>query len=185
MKIIVGLGNPGDQYRQTRHNLGFLAVERLADALQASFSKRQDDAVVARAYRSGSTVLLAKPQTFMNNSGGPAAALARRHGCLPEDLLVLVDDRHLPLGKIRLRAEGSAGGHNGLKSIAAALGSSDFHRLRLGIGADAPGGNLSAFVLGRLTQDEMPTVAEMVGLAADAALCWIDNGIEVAMNRYN
>jgi PTH1 family peptidyl-tRNA hydrolase len=186
MKIIAGLGNPGARYQGTRHNLGFAAVDLLADALQTTFSRTQDEALTARAYYAGLVVLLAKPQTFMNLSGRSVSALVRRNGCPLENILVFVDDRHLPLGRVRLRGEGSAGGHNGLKSIIQHLGAASFARLRMGIGSEMPGeGDLTGFVLGHFRPEETDAVREMTQRAREAALCWIELGIEQTMSRYN
>ncbi len=187
MKLIAGLGNPGARYVRTRHNLGFMVADMLAQTLHVSFTRMQDNAITARAHHAGETVLLAKPQTFMNHSGRAVAALARRNGCAPEDILVLVDETQLPVGKVRIRPGGSAGGHNGLKSIAAHLGSEDFARLRMGVGSELMTrmDDLSTFVLSRFQSNEMPLVAEMTETAAQAALCWLENGVETAMNRFN
>ncbi len=187
MKLIAGLGNPGARYARTRHNLGFMAADRLASELTTSFTRIQDNGAIARAHYVGETVLLVKPQTFMNLSGRAVAAIARRAGCEPEDILVLVDDTQLPLGKIRLRPGGSAGGHNGLKSIIAHLGSDNFARLRMGVGTEIMTriDDLSAYVLSRFRPEEAPLVAEMVDNAAQAALCWLEAGVERTMNRFN
>ena len=187
VKLIAGLGNPGARYVRTRHNLGFMTVDRLASVMGVSFSRVQDEAQFVRTRYADTTVLLVKPQTYMNNSGRSIAALARRNGCNPEDMLVIVDDKELPLGKIRLRAAGSAGGHNGLKSINACLGSDAYPRLRLGMATASMArfDVLSAFVLSRFDPDEMDQVREMTAQAAQAALCWVENGVEVAMNRFN
>lgn len=187
MKLIAGLGNPGAQYARTRHNLGFVVADLLASALGVSFTRMQDEALLLRVRCGGVTVLLIKPQTYMNNSGRAVAAVARRNGCAPEDILVLVDDVHLPLGKIRLRAGGSAGGHNGLKSIAACLGNEEFCRLRMGVGSEAleQMNTLSGYVLSRFRAEENAVVSQMAERAAQAALCWIEEGMEQAMNRFN
>lgn len=187
MKLIAGLGNPGAKYTNTRHNLGFMAIDRLASEMNASFTRMQDDAQVARAHYCGATVMLVKPQAYMNNSGRAIAAIARRNGCAFEDILVLVDDKHLPMGKIRLRTDGSAGGHNGLKSISACLGSDAYPRLRMGIGSEimAQITELSAYVLSRFRPEEMKQVEEMIEQATQASVCWIRDGMEKAMNRYN
>lgn len=186
MKLVVGLGNPGDRYRYTRHNIGFMALDRVAESLSAAFTRTLDHAAVARAFYAGASVLLVKPQQYMNNSGRAVADIARRQGCAPEDMLVLVDDVQLPLGAIRLRAEGSAGGHNGLKSVIACLGTQAFHRLRMGIRPEHPVPHeLSAFVLGKFAPEEMDQAAEMTARARDAALCWLEHGIETAMRRFN
>ncbi len=186
MKLIVGLGNPGPQYRDTRHNLGFMVADALAETLGVAFTRVQDGAEVTRTHFAGGPVMIAKPMTFMNLSGRAVAAIARRQGCSAEDVLVMVDDRHLPLGAVRLRTEGSAGGHNGLKSIIAEMGVSAFHRMRLGIGGqEMPGDNLSAFVLARFSSEERRVVVEVVQRAAEAALCWLEAGMAQAMNRFN
>ncbi len=186
MKLIAGLGNPGEQYRRTRHNLGFMVADLLADTLSAPFARTMDNAIIARARLAGVPLMVIKPQTFMNNSGRAVASIARRNGCAPEDILVLVDDVHLPLNRIRLRSEGSAGGHNGLKSIIACLGSQQFCRLRMGIAPEVMRhSERRDFVLGRFAADEMAAINEMTAYARDAALCWIEYGIETAMNRYN
>lgn len=186
MKLIAGLGNPGLQYRHTRHNLGFVTADLLAEALHVAFTRTMDNADVARAHCAGDSVMLVKPKAYMNNSGRAVASLAGRYGCAPEDMLVLLDDAQLPLGSIRLRPGGSAGGHNGLKSIIAWLGSQQFHRLRMGIRPEhMTHRTLSDFVLGRFAPEEQEQVAQMTARARDAALCWLEHGIEIAMSRYN
>lgn len=186
MKLIVGLGNPGSQYQNTRHNAGFAAVDAMAEKLGAAFSRSMNRAHVARAHHAGSSLLFVKPQTLMNLSGRAVAPTAHQYGCAPEDILVIADDRHLPLGMLRLRPGGGAGGHKGLLSIAADLGSSDFHRMRLGIGVeDMPGGDLTAFVLGRFTAEEQAAVAAMTEQAVVAGFCWLEHGIEQAMQQFN
>lgn len=186
MKLVIGLGNPGQQYERTRHNAGFAVADRMAEKLGVLFSRSMNEALVARAYHAGLSVLLVKPQTFMNLSGRAVAPIARRYGCAPEDILVFADDRHLPLGMVRLRPGGGAGGHKGLLSIAAEMGSADFHRARLGIGSDTmPKGNLTAFVLGRFAEEESEAVAAMTERAVAAGLCWLEQGIEQAMSQFN
>ena len=186
MKLVIGLGNPGAQYIGTRHNAGFVAADKIAQRLGVDFTRTLEEARVARAHHAGTSVMLVKPQTFMNLSGRSAAAIARRYGCSPEDMLVLVDDRHLPLGNLRFRSGGGAGGHKGLLSITAEFGTTEFHRLRLGIGSEAvPRGNMSAFVLGKFLPEEQPVVNLMTDRAAEASLCWLEQGIGQAMNRFN
>ena len=186
MKLIVGLGNPGSQYEHTRHNAGFAAVDAISEKLGVTFSRSMHRAQVARAHHAGNSLLLVKPQTFMNLSGRAVAPIAHQYGCAPEDLLVIADDRHLPLGTVRLRPGGGAGGHKGLLSITADLGTGDFHRMRLGIGIDqVPGGDLSAFVLGRFTPEEQAAVATMTEQAVSAGFCWLEHGVEQAMQRFN
>jgi len=186
VKLLIGLGNPGRQYERTRHNAGFVVADRIAEKLQVSFSRVINNALVARAFHAGHSVLLIKPQTFMNLSGQAIGWLARRYGCEPTDMLIFVDDRHLPLGTVRLRAGGGAGGHKGLTSIIDILGTTNFNRGRLGIAsAKMPQGNLSPFVLGRFTDEEIPVVEKMTEKAASAALFWLEQGIEQAMNQFN
>lgn len=185
MKLIAGLGNPGDAYRNTRHNLGFVVVDHLANLFNQTLSTR-GEAQLVRFHHRGEAAMLVKPLSFMNLSGRVVAPLARRAGCKAEDILIISDDRHLPLGSLRMRAGGGAGGHNGLKSLIADLGSESFHRLRLGIGSEAlPAGALSSYVLGKFAPWEIDAVEKMVTQAAEAARCWLEDGLETAMNRYN
>lgn len=185
VKIIVGLGNPGARFRNTRHNLGFLVLDRLAESLGVEFTREKHDGLLAEAQCEGQKLLLVKPMTFMNCSGDCVAPVARNKISALSDILVVVDDVHLPLGKIRLRAEGSAGGHNGLKSIIDRVGGQGFARLRLGIGDDREGQGLADHVLSKFRPEEKPVVSEMVEQAVAAAECWIRSGIEQAMTRYN
>ena len=183
MKAIVGLGNPGPRYKGTRHNIGFAVVDELARRLGVEFESAPANALVARA-RVGETVLLAKPLTFMNESGQAAGELARYFKIEVGDLLVVVDDVQLPLGRIRARARGSAGGHNGLKSLIAHLGV-DFARLRVGVGRGDERRDLADHVLARFDADEAAEVERMTARAADAAEMFIASGIEAVMNGYN
>lgn len=185
VKLIVGLGNPGTQYVRTRHNLGFVAVDRLAEQLGVAFSKEKHDGLVAEATEGGIRVLLVKPMTFMNRSGDCVAALARNKVFDPADILVAVDEVALPLGRIRVRAGGSAGGHNGLKSLIERLGSPDFARVRMGVGAKEAGRDLADHVLSRFRPEEWPLAEAAADRAADAMRCWVARGIEETMNRYN
>jgi PTH1 family peptidyl-tRNA hydrolase len=198
MKAIVGLGNPGARYRGTRHNIGFAVADELARRWGIEFESAPADALIAK-WRPGDAapVLLAKPLTFMNASGEAIGALARYFRIDIGDLLVVVDEVQLPLGKIRARARGSAGGHNGLKSIIAHLGD-EFSRLRLGVGrgpegaspgGPSPGGtvrrDLADHVLARFEPDEQADVQRMIARAADAAATFITSGIAGVMNAYN
>jgi peptidyl-tRNA hydrolase, PTH1 family len=193
MKAIVGLGNPGARYRGTRHNIGFAVVDELARRWALEFESAPAEALIAK-WRPIDTepVLLAKPLTFMNASGEATGALARYFRIDVADLLVVVDDVQLPLGKLRARTRGSAGGHNGLKSIIAHLGE-DFSRLRVGVGrgpegAGPEGGvrrDLADHVLSRFEPGERPDVDRMIGRAADAAATFIASGIAGVMNAYN
>jgi len=184
-KVIVGLGNPGPQYRGTRHNLGFDVLERLADTLGTTFDREKHQGLLAEAVTRGQRLLLVKPLTFMNRSGDCVAVAARNKCDGPEDILVVTDDINLPVGKLRIRAGGSAGGHNGLKSLIERLGSSSFHRLRLGVGDNRQGPDLADHVLSRFRPDEKDAVAALVDRAVEAALCWAEHGVERAMNEFN
>jgi PTH1 family peptidyl-tRNA hydrolase len=184
MKAIVGLGNPGVKYRGTRHNIGFAVVDELARRWALAFEAAPADALIAkwRPLDAG-PVLLAKPLTFMNASGEATGALARYFKIDLGDLLIVVDEVQLPLGKIRARARGSAGGHNGLKSIIAHLGD-DFSRLRVGVGRGQEG-DLADHVLSRFEPGERADVERMIERAADAAATFITSGIAAVMNAYN
>ena len=184
MKAIVGLGNPGAKYRGTRHNIGFAVVDELARRWDVAFESAPADALIAKwRPADAGPVLLVKPLTFMNASGEATGALARYFRIEVGDLLIVVDDVQLPLGKIRARARGSAGGHNGLKSIIAHLGD-DFSRLRVGVGRGQEG-DLADHVLSRFEPGERADVERMIERAADAAATFITSGIAVVMNAYN
>ncbi len=185
MKLIVGLGNPGFEYQLTPHNLGFLAVDRLAELCGVETSHREAQALTAATEIERTEVVLAKPQTYMNLSGMAVARLLDRYGLGPSDLLVLVDDADLPFGMLRIRQRGSAGSHNGLKSIIGALQSDEFGRVRMGV--QPPGGveDLASYVLGRFRRSDLETVAEVLDQAADAVRAVLKEGISRAMNRFN
>jgi PTH1 family peptidyl-tRNA hydrolase len=183
VKLLVGLGNPGAKYRGTRHNIGFAVLDLLADRAKVAFDSGPVDALIARV-RGESDVLLAKPVTFMNASGEAIGGLLRYFKIDPADLLVIVDEVQLPLGKIRARPRGSAGGHNGLKSAIAHLGE-EFARLRIGVGRGDPRRDLADHVLARFDPDEAPEVERVTGRAADAAEMFITSGIAAVMNAYN
>jgi peptidyl-tRNA hydrolase, PTH1 family len=186
MKVICGLGNPGDRYRLTRHNVGFRVVDLLADRWELTGQGRVRDGAAQLDVRLPDPVgrvLLVKPMKFMNLSGGPLrAALRQAELEIGNDLLVVADDVDLPLGRVRLRRSGSAGGHNGLRDIIGVLGSDQFARLRVGIGR---GGETVAHVLSTFQRAEDDLAAESVALAADAAEVWLREGIEAAMNAFN
>ena len=186
MKLIVGLGNPGRKYERTRHNLGFLLIDRLAERAGVTSYREDCEALVQKAVLADQACLLAKPQTFMNLSGHAVSRLVAKHYIeVSRDLLVISDDASLPVGKIRLRARGSAGGHNGLKSIIAQLGTQDFARLRLGIQSESPVDDLADFVLAKFTTSEHQSVEAMLERAEGAVLTWLLEGIEQAMANAN
>ena len=183
MRLIVGLGNPGGKYRGTRHNIGFAVVDELARRRSVEFDSSPVEALVAKV-RGVEPVLLAKPLTFMNASGEAVGALTRYFKLDPADLMVVVDEAQLPLGKLRARARGSAGGHNGLKSLIAHLGE-EFARLRVGVGRGEMRRDLADHVLARFDADEAAEVERMTTRAADASEMFITSGIEAVMNAYN
>ncbi len=186
MKLVVGLGNPGREYEQTRHNVGFLAVEEMARRAGASWRRSLRFPVRTATIRlpDGPEMILAEPLTYMNASGDAVGPLARKRGIAPDDLLVVYDDADLPAGALRIRPFGGPGGHNGMRSIIAALGSDRFARIRIGIGRGG-GTELVEHVLASFTPDEWTTMNETIRRGADAALCWAVEGIEPAMNRFN
>lgn len=185
MKLIVGLGNPGRAYAQTRHNVGFDVVDELARRMGVEFRRSwRFPAELAEGALEGERVVLVKPRTFMNRSGEAAGPLMRKKGLNPADVIVVVDDVDLPPGRLRLRKAGSAGGHNGLKSLIAHLGSEQFPRVRVGIGRDAEGDTVE-HVLGRFAPDEVPVMREAIGRAADAVAFALRAGWDRAMNEYN
>ena len=185
MKMIAGLGNPGYEYQQTPHNLGFMAVDLLARECGVEMAHREAQALTASARLEGQEVLLTKPQTYMNLSGMAVARLLEKYGLEVGDLIVLVDDAALPLGSLRIRPEGSAGGHNGLKSIIGALGSNDFVRVRMGAGPEQPIGDMVSYVLGRFRRSDLATVSEMLSQACEAVHVILREGSQKAMNRFN
>lgn len=185
MKLIVGLGNPGSEYHLTPHNLGFMAVDRLAEICKAEFSRREARARVASGRFFGEKVILAKPQTFMNLSGISVSGLLRSLNSPLENLIVLVDDVDLPLGTLRVRRKGSAGGHNGLKSIIGALDTDVFTRIRMGVGPERPVDDLVRYVLDPFRQEDRETVDGMIEQALQAVRVILKEGVEKAMNLFN
>ena len=185
MKLIVGLGNPGSEYRETRHNIGFLVIDELARRWNTEHSREQFEALVVKTVAEGTPVMLVKPLTFMNLSGHAVSNLAGYYKVEPEDIFVLTDDVALPLGRLRARREGGAGGHNGLKSLIAQLGTEGFPRLRLGVGRGDQRRDLADHVLGRFDTDERDTVSAAVLRAADATETFLRDGIERVMNVFN
>jgi PTH1 family peptidyl-tRNA hydrolase len=185
VKIVAGLGNPGGPYRGTRHNVGFEVVDLLARRHDLAFEAAPADAVQAKWRTNGDVVLVAKALTFMNLSGPPIAELVRYYRVSLTDLLVVSDDVNLPLGRLRLRPGGSEGGHNGLRSVADALGTVDYPRLRIGVGRGDERRDLADHVLARFDEDEQPGIGGAIARAADAVEAWIQQGFETVMNAYN
>jgi len=182
---VVGLGNPGERYRRTRHNAGFMVVDALAARAGAGRGREEADAWVAEARIGGEDVLLVKPLTFMNRSGLPVDALRAARGLPPGDVLAVVDDVALELGDLRVRERGSHGGHNGLRSLIDVMGTEDFPRVRVGIRKGELPEDLAEYVLSEFPEEDVLVVQEIVGKAADAVECLLRDGAAPAMNRFN
>jgi len=185
MWLIVGLGNPGPEYQWTPHNLGFLAVDELANRGSIRVERPEAKALVGRGRLAGQEVLLAKPQTFMNLSGIAVRELLEKYELGRAGLLVVWDERDLPWGTIRIRERGSPGTHNGAKSVVNALGTEEFARVRLGVGPDHPVGDLAAYVLRPMKKAELEVAATMIEEAANAVELILTHGLAPAMNRFN
>ncbi len=184
--LIVGLGNPGAEYAKTRHNAGFALVEKLAARWKVDWkNERRFSARIAKCEQDGRRILLCQPQTFMNLSGEAVGALKNFYQLPLKRLLVAVDDADLPLGEIRLRASGSSGGHHGLESIEQHLATREFARLRIGIGRADGAREITDYVLARFNADETALMEKVLVRAADQAECWLADGMEKAMNRFN
>ena len=185
MRLIVGLGNPGPEYQWTPHNLGFLAVDELANRGGIRVERPEGKALVGMGKVAGEEVILAKPQTYMNLSGISVRDLLEKYELGPDDLLAMWDEAQLPWGAIRIQAEGSAGSHNGARSLIGSLGTEAFVRLRLGCGPDHPLSSRKEYVLRPMKKAELEVAAEMIGDAGDAVELLIAKGIEAAMTKYN
>jgi peptidyl-tRNA hydrolase, PTH1 family len=185
MRLIVGLGNPGPEYVWTPHNLGFLAIDRLAERAGLRVRRPEGKALVGLGQLAGAEIVLAKPQTFMNASGVAVRDLIGRFEADPAEMIVLTDDAALPWGAIRIRERGSAGGHNGLKSVIGAIESDEFIRVRLGVGPAEPGEDLAERVLRPMSDHEVERAAEMIDLATEAVEWILQKGTAAAMNRFN
>ncbi len=184
--LIVGLGNPGADYARTRHNAGFLAVERLASRCRATWSfEKKFDARVARSEQDGRKLVLVEPQTYMNASGEAVGPLAQYFKVPPARVLIVVDDADLPLGGIRLRERGSPGGHHGLESIEQHLGTPEYPRLRIGIGRRDGARQIKDYVLGAFNAAEWELMEKVLDRAVSQIDCWVNDGIQKAMNRFN
>jgi PTH1 family peptidyl-tRNA hydrolase len=184
MKVVVGLGNPGREYRGTRHNVGFAVVDLLAQSPRAGRPAERFQAEVVEVMEDGGKVLLVKPLTFMNLSGRCVRQVTDFYKVPVEDVLVVCDDFNLPLGKLRFRARGSHGGQNGLRSIQEHLGTQDYARLRIGVGAPPEGGAVD-HVLGRFRASERPVIEDALQSAAQGVALWAERGVEACMNQYN
>ncbi len=188
VKLIVGLGNPGSEYRGTRHNVGFEVVDEVARRWSVPFQSAPADAVLAKSRQvpgEREAAILVKPLTFMNRSGLAVGTLQRYYRVALSDLLVVTEDVNLPLGRLRARRQGSAGGHNGLRSVIEWLGTERFSRIRVGVGRGDPRRRLAGRVLSRFDPDERPAINDAVGSAAEAVDLFVEFGIEPVMNRFN
>jgi PTH1 family peptidyl-tRNA hydrolase len=185
MRLVVGLGNPGERYRRTRHNVGFMVVDVLAARGAKSRWSLEADAAVAEAELGGETVLLLKPQTFMNRSGLAVQRLLLREGGAPSDVITILDDVALELGTLRIRERGSHGGHNGLRSLIEVLGSEEIPRVRVGIRKGEEPEALADYVLSAFPEEDVLAVQDLVGWAADGIECVLREGVSAAMNRWN
>jgi PTH1 family peptidyl-tRNA hydrolase len=184
--LIVGLGNPGSEYARTRHNVGFQVVERVAQSLRADWSyEKKFNARMARAESDGRRLWLCEPLTYMNSSGESVSAAVGYYQVALARLLVVVDDADLPLGEIRMRPNGSSGGHHGLESIEQHLGSRNYARLRVGIGREGGAREITGHVLGRFSSTESALLDKVLTAASGQAACWLENGIQKAMNQFN
>ena len=186
MLAIIGLGNPGEKYTHTRHNVGFDVVEMLSQKLDTPVKKLKCHATVGETQYAGQKLVLIRPQTFMNLSGQTVSEALQWYKLTPKEVLLIVDDIDLPFGQVRVRAKGGPGTHNGLRSIVQLTGSEDFPRIRVGMGAPPPEWDLADWVLSTFrTPEERKTAFDAYLTAADAALCWAEHGIDLCMNRYN
>ena len=184
IRLVAGLGNPGSEYAATRHNIGFMVVDQLAAQFGSTWEKSVPQAREEALSAKCGAVLLIKPMSFMNRSGYPLFAVAQFYKIEPQQILIVLDDLALPLGRLRMRARGGPGGHNGLESIIVQFGTEEIPRLRVGIG-QAPREGYVDYVLSRFFDEEKPLVRSTIGRAVDAVKCAIDNGLVSAMNTFN
>jgi PTH1 family peptidyl-tRNA hydrolase len=185
MKIIAGLGNPGSEYAATKHNVGFMLVDALADKLGIDNWQDKFDAKVAQGFLGTEKILLVKPLTYMNESGRAIGPLMNFYKLEPEDLIVVHDDMDIPAGTVRIRKKGSAGGHNGIKSVLAHLGDEHFARVRIGIGRPLPGWTVVNHVLAPFTDEDKPKIKEAINYLLPAVECIVKDDVDMAMNKYN
>ncbi len=185
MYLIVGLGNPGTEYAATRHNIGFDMVTYLSDQYNIPLRSRENKAIVGKGMIGGQKVMLAQPQTFMNLSGESVRAMLDYYKLDVDELIIIYDDISLPVGQIRVRPKGSAGGHNGIKSIIQHLRTEEFARIRIGAGAKPEGGDLVKHVLGRFSREEDAMIRDVFSLAEEALLAMLEEDVASAMNRVN
>ena len=186
MKLIVGLGNPGSEYQFTPHNMGFLAVDRIAEQCGVRVNNRHCRAQTARTRLAGHEVVLAKPETYMNLSGASVSELVREYQAQPEqDLVLLYDELDLPFGSLRVRPRGRSAGHNGVESVIATLGTQELMRIRMGVGPDYPVGDGARYVLSQFKKAQLAVVDQVLDEAAEAVGVILADGVQAAMNRFN
>jgi PTH1 family peptidyl-tRNA hydrolase len=185
MRLVVGLGNPGPEYEATRHNMGFMAIDALAEMLGIRVEKQKFQSLIGEAVFQGEKVILAKPLTYMNLSGQAVRAMFDWYKPGFHEFVVLFDDMDIPLGQIRLRMKGSAGGHNGIKSIIQHLGTQEFYRIRMGIGRPKPGTDVVKHVLSPFGKEEIPTVQDTIEKTVEATKFYLTHSFDLTMNRFN
>lgn len=185
MKLIVGLGNPDGRFRYSRHNVGFACVDYIGRKWDVKLSERRSKAVMGEGEVAGTPVVLAKPRTYMNNSGEGVLYILARYSAVPEDLVIVYDDMDLPLGRIRIRPRGGAAGHNGIRSIISALSTQEFPRVRVGIGKPDVSLEGAEHVLGFFSPEERPVIRRTVERVGEAVVCILEGGVQQAMNRFN
>ena len=185
MKYIIGLGNPGPEYKATKHNIGFAVLQDLAKENRIKIKEKRYSALIGKGKIAGCDVVLALPQTYMNRSGDTVGDLVREEIGPSDDLIVVCDDINIKLGRIRMKKRGSAGGHKGLESIISALDRDDFARLRIGIATDVHKGDITRYVLTPFKRNQHKNVSHALSLALEALECWITKGTDIAMNKFN
>jgi len=185
LRLVVGLGNPGNNYENTRHNAGFMVADKIAQDFNISYNKTKFGAIFGRGSIEDVDVVLAKPMAFMNRSGPPLQQLAHYFRISGEDMLVIHDDIDLAFGRIKIKEKGGHGGHNGIRSIMDAFGGGEFMRLRIGVGRSEAGENVTGHVLGRFSEDKAEMVTRVIAVARDAVVTVLCEGAEVGMNAFN
>ena len=185
LRLVVGLGNPGNKYEDTRHNAGFLVADKIAQDFNLSFNKTKFDTILGRGFVEDADVLLAKPMAFMNRSGPPLQKLAHYFRIPGEDMLVIHDDIDLAFGRLKIKEKGGHGGHNGIRSLMDAFGGGDFVRLRIGVGRSEAGEGVTGHVLGRFSADQSQLLAKIITEARDAAVTVLSQGAKIGMNLFN
>lgn len=185
MKIIAGLGNPGSEYAATKHNVGFMLVDALADKLGIDSWQDKFEARIAQGFLGTEKIILVKPMTYMNESGRAVGPLLSYYKLAPEDLIVVHDDMDIPAGTVRIRKKGSAGGHNGIKSVLAHVGDEHFARVRIGIGRPLPGWTVINHVLAPFSAEDKPKIKEAIEYLLPAVECIVQEDVDMAMNKFN